>query len=41
MARREPQPSEDTDDWVTDWDFVTCDDMMAEAANYEDWLNTR
>lgn len=26
---------------LTDWSFVTQDDMMAAAADYEDWLNSR
>lgn len=26
---------------LTDWDYVTYDDMMAAAADYEDWLNSR
>ncbi|CAN7294666.1 hypothetical protein LJR186_001475 [Microbacterium foliorum] len=26
---------------LTDWDFVTYDDMMAAGADYEGWLNNR
>lgn len=31
----------DRPELLTNWDFVTYDDMMVEAANYEAWLNSQ